>query len=305
MNRRLATISFGLSLSILLFLPPLAAQPIVDHGEHLDSDRPEAWAMAYMSASTLFSGSGPAMAREPWSLSLGGELGHVPHLSTRKRRVGFDGTKLEDLNKSPVYGSVRMSLGLPANFGLELGWTLPVRIGGAKPRRLLAIALERPLAETEDWRAGWRLYHQRGSVSGDFTCDRETASHPPGSADNPFGCRAPSSDRFTLKQTGLELSLSRLLDEGRLEPHLSYAATYMQPRTRVRAETFGVLDRSLLTTSKTTHTLTLGAVYRPVGDWELLVSMAWTPLYANRPPDGKRSTHDLWSTRLSVRRWLR
>jgi hypothetical protein len=289
-------------LTLVIVPGSLLAQPVVDQGEHLSSDRPEAWAMAYMSAATLFSGFGVARSTEPWTFSLAGELGHIPRLSERKRRVGFDGTKLEDLNKSPVYGSARFHLALPADFGLELGWTPPVTIGGARPNRLAAIALERPFFEGNDWRGAARIFHQRGRVTGDFTCDRETASHPPGSPGNPFGCRAASRDRFTLNQTGLELSVAHQLPGTALEPYLAYTATYMRPRTRVQAETFGVLDRSLLTTSMTTHTVTIGMKYDVGGRWSLLGALAWTPLDARRPPDGQRSTHDLWSVRAMLRR---
>lgn len=261
--------------------------------------------MAYMSAATLFSGFEPPAGGKAGVISLGAELGHIPHLSTEKRRVGFDGTKLEDLNKTPVFGRLRLELTLPADFSLELGWTPPIGIDGARPDDLYGLAVQRPIVQGDFWTAGMRLFHQRGSVSGDFTCDRETASHPIGTPANPHGCRAPSDDELRIDQNGLEFSVSGRIDDGLWEPFLSYAVTRMKPETHVRAETFGVLDRSVLTADLTTHTVILGALYRPAGDWELLGAMAWTPLDSRRPPDDRRSRHDLYSARLMLRRWWR
>lgn len=281
------------------------AQVVVDQGERLESDRPEAWAMAYMSASTLFSGFGPASGGEPWSMSLGAEAGHVPHLSTEQRRVGFDGTKLEDLNKSPVFGRLRLGVVLPAEFTVELSWTPPVEVDGAEPRDFFGAAVERPLVEHGHWRSAARAFYQRGTVTGDITCDSDTASHPPGSPANPFGCRAPSNDRFRVNQYGLELGLAREFPESGAEPYLSYTLTRMKPRTRVDAEVFSVIDRSLLTTRLTTHTATAGVIYRPGEHWELLGALAWTPLHVRRPPERSGSNDDLFSARLMLRRWWR
>lgn len=301
LRSRLPAAAFGTLLAVLAGTQA-AAQPIVDQGEHLDSDRPEAWAMAYLGASTLFSGFGPARGEEPWTLTVGAELGHIPHLSARQRRVGFNGTKLEDLNKTPVFGRIRLGLALPARFSLELSWTPPVEIDGARPRDFFGIAVERPLLERGPWRAAGRVFYQYGVITGDITCDRSTASHPPGSPDNPFGCRAPSNDRFKVDQGGLELSLSRSLRQGRFEPYLAYTLTDMQPRTQVDARVFSVIDRSVLTADITTHTATVGLVYRPGERWELLGALAWTPLHVRRPPDRDRSRDDLLSARLMLRR---
>lgn len=294
----------GLVLALFTGSPAIA-QPIVDQGEHLDSDRPEAWAMAYLGASTLFTGFGVARAEAPWTLSIGAELGHVPRLSQRQRRVGFDGTKLEDLNKTPVFGRLRLRLGLPARFSLELAWTPPLEINGAQPRDLFAVALERPLLERGRWRASGRVFYQHGAIAGDVTCDRATASHPPGSPDNPFGCRAPSNDRFRIDQRGLELSLAYSFGEGRYEPYLAYALTDMRPRTEVNARVFSVIDRSVLTADITTHTVTAGLIYRPNQRWGLLGAVAWTPLHVRRQPMLERAHDDLWSTRLMLRRTWR
>lgn len=284
---------------------PAGAQFVIEDREDLDFDRPEAWAMAYMSAATFFHGFGPARALEPGAVTLGLEAGHVPRISTEDRRVGFDGTKLEDLNKTPLFGRARLWIGLPADFAIELGWTPQVRINGARPKNLFAVALERPLIERDRWRAGARLNYQTGEVRGDITCDRATAAEPIGSPQNPFGCRAPSNDRFKINSVGLEVAASVRPGDGRLEPFAAFAVTRLEPRTRVNAEVFGVIDRSLLTTRGTVRTLTAGLLGRPADRWEVLGAIAWTPLNVRRPPDRQRSSDDFWSVRLMVRRDLR
>lgn len=287
------------------FASTAAAQTVLEEREDLAFDRPESWAMAYMSASSLFSGFAVPRGMQPGSLLLGTELGHIPHISTEDRRVGFDGTKLEDLNKTPVFGRLRLWAGLPADFVVELNWTPPVEINGATPRGMAGIALERPVIEHERWRAGARVHYQRGSVRGDITCDADTASFPIGSPENPFGCRAPSDDRFELNSYGVELSASTSLADGRIEPYAAFALTRLEPRTRVNAETFGVIDRTLLVTDGNIRTMTLGLVHRPAPRWEVLAALAWTPLHVRRPPDRDRSRDDLWSARLMLRYHLR
>ena len=112
-----------------------AAQQVVADDELLESERPEAWAMHYMTASTLMTSFGPVPALRPGGWQVAAELGEIPHLDHRQTVVGFNGTKPEDLNKSPVIGRVRGWIGLPAGFVAELAWTPPVEIDGAKAAR--------------------------------------------------------------------------------------------------------------------------------------------------------------------------
>lgn len=281
------------------------AQPVVDRGGRLEPERPEAWAMAYMSASTLFTAPGVVKRREPYSVWARADLAHIPRLSQEQRRVGFNGTKLEDLNKSPVFGRLSLGIALPAGFQAELGWTPPVEIDGARPRHLFGLAVSRNLFESGRWSGSARLFHQRGRVVGDFTCDDDTAGFPPGSPRNPYGCREPSSDTFRIDQTGLELGLARSYLDDRLQGFLSATYTRMSPRTRVRARTFDVIDRSLLKTRVDVPTITLGAGYRPAANWRLTAALAWSMLDVRRPPDPAVRSDDLFSLRMALERGFR
>src|SRR6202521_2780499 len=101
-----------LLLAILLLCSPGAReQTVVHNDEHLASDRPEAWVMNYVAASTLMTAFGetPALAAWRWSVAL--DLGYIPRLSEAQQRVGFNGIKQEDLNKSPAFGRIRLITG--------------------------------------------------------------------------------------------------------------------------------------------------------------------------------------------------
>src|SRR5690348_960749 len=70
--------------------------------EELDRRRPEAWAMRYFAAATLSTGVGIPVSRRRGDFDLGLEADSIPYLSTEQRTVGFHGTKVEDLNRSPA-----------------------------------------------------------------------------------------------------------------------------------------------------------------------------------------------------------
>src|SRR5664279_2999189 len=87
------------------------AQAVIHNDERLDTDRPEAWALNYMAASSLMTAFGETPALAPWHWGVALDLGQIPRLSAAQQRVGLDGTKQEDLNKSPVFGRARVYLG--------------------------------------------------------------------------------------------------------------------------------------------------------------------------------------------------
>ena len=97
MTIRLLSLSFTF---LLTFLASTAStQPLVEATEEIDFDAPESWAMKYFASLALFTGMGVPEAMGPGKISIGFEGGIVPQLSEEQRRVGFDGAKVEDLNK--------------------------------------------------------------------------------------------------------------------------------------------------------------------------------------------------------------
>lgn len=283
----------------LLLAGPSSGQVLVADRLQLSSHRPEAWAMAYLSAATLFHGHAAPLP-PAGELRLGVALATIPRLSEAARRVGFDGTKPEDLNKSPLFGRLHARLGLPGASAVELGWTPPVEIDGARPRGHWALAIAREFASGDGWHASARAFFQRGEVRGDITCDRRAAALPLGSAGNPFGCREPSNDRFRIRSFGVELGVAAALPGDRLELHAGAMLSRLSARTQVDARVFGAIDRSLLLSDDMLGTLSAGAATRGGTGRRWSLALAWTPLDVRRPPHRERRSHDLWSLRVSV-----
>lgn len=289
-----------LALLALLISNTAQTQPVVGGRDVVDFDSPEGWAMARTTAATLNLGPAPPRDVEPWEIAVSAELGSIPHVDSADTRVGFGGTKFEDLNKSPVFGRGRLHVGLPANFTLELAWSPPVEIDGVQPDGIYGLALERPLYRGDRWSLGARLFGQAGHAEGDITCSEDLVGLAPGSGDNPFGCVAPSNDDIELDHWGAELFAATSLRGGRWRPYTSIAVTRIDPEVQVNARVFGVIDRSKLVTDGTIETGTLGLVYRPSPAWQAMAAFSYTPLDVRRPPDFDEESDDFWSVRLGL-----
>jgi hypothetical protein len=290
------------SLLIALAVPvsTLHAQQVISDRERVDFDSPEGWAMARTLAATLNLGSVPAIVLAPWRLQFSAEVASIPRLSEAEQRVGFGGFKYEDMNKSPLFGKARVHLGLPAAVSVVASWTPPLRLNGAKPKGVFGLALEKQLFAQNGWQLGGRLYALRGDASGDITCDRHTAAGTPGSADNPFGCRAPSNDKLTLDHHGLELMASRLLRGEHWQPFAALAWTQVDSQAQVNAQVFEIVDRSVLTTTGHLTTATVGVAFHPSTDWSWSGALSYTPLDVRRPPLRDSGNGDFWSVRIGL-----
>jgi hypothetical protein len=265
--------------------------------DHLDSDRPEAWAMFYYTSVSLFSGLGTPRSRKPGSIEVGFELGSIPHLDPDQRRVGFDGTKEEDLNKSPIFARARLTIGLPWKLALILGYVPPISVFGVRPH-LLDVGLERPIYERGPWTLGLRAYGQIGDVTGAFTCPASAAEHPPGSPGNPYGCDGTSNDKAKQRYLGLELSGSYRIDGLRgLTPWVTISGNYLDTTFDVNAVTFDVPDTTHLEAETGTMTLGFGARYPLTEKIDVSIGMSFTPLWVTRPPSTSSELDSLLNVR--------
>jgi hypothetical protein len=272
----------GLAL-LLGATPTVFAQAVLDGTEVIDFDRPEAWAMKRSASLTLFTALGPPRDREAGSIELAFELGWNPNLSDEERRVGFNGTKVEDLNRLAVVPRPRITVGLGRNWSLEAAYIPPIEVEDITPN-ILSLAIERPVWRLENWAFGVRGYAQAGTVEGDITCTEGEASLPPGEPGNEFGCEAPSEDEVTLNYAGLGLTGGyRLPGTSGSAVHFGVYASYMDLEFQVDALTFGVRDRTTLVTDGWTYSLTAGfswALGRPT---RLSLEAFYSPLDVNRP----------------------
>jgi hypothetical protein len=274
---------------------PARAQTVLEDVERLASDRPEAWAMHHVSAPTLMTGFGasPALVAGQWRLDA--ELGQIPQLSRAQQRVGFGGEKAEDLNKSPVFGRLRASLGLGAGWIAELGYTPPLSIDGSRTRDLFALGIGRRLVSTD--RGSWsaRAFGQHGSARGDITCPAEVAG-PFDPERNPFGCVEPSRDRIALRHYGVDTTFAFALRAW--EWHATAGVARNEPEVQVDARVFTVRDRTRLVARGVLPYFALGQQRALDPHWNIGIELVHVPLQVRR--DGLRERDDFTALRLRL-----
>lgn len=271
------------TLLIAGFAPARAQDFVIDPVEDLDFDDPESWAMKYFSSASAMTSLGAVQDRVAGELELGLEAIQVPELSEEQRLVGFGGVKEEDLNRSPVFGRVRLSVGLGARFSLTVGWMPPVELDGIEAN-LVSLALERPLFVGRSWRLGWRVFGQTGQAGGDLVCTEEDASFPVGSPGNRFGCQRPSRDEVTLEHYGVELVAGIPLTDSLLL-HVGAGALEHDLEFQIDARTFDFQDRTRLLTDGSTLTATAGLTYRFNGRLSVAGEAFYSPLERRRKRD--------------------
>ena len=266
---------------------PILSDPV----EHLDFDAPESWAMKYFSSASLLTTLGAVPAREAGEIELALEGIWVPSLSEDQRRVGFGGFKVEDLNRSEVFGRLRAAFGVGGRTSIVVGVVPPVDADGLEAT-LVSLAVERPFFDRGRWTAGWRLFGQTGEANGDLTCTATDARAAPGSPGNLFGCLEPSRDEVTLEHVGLELKAGYRPGE-RWTLHVGAAVAEHDLEFQVDAFTFSVHDRSLLLAEGTTWALDSG-ISIPAGDrTQIGIEVLWSPLEVVRPPKTSTENDDL------------
>jgi hypothetical protein len=286
---------------VLLFLctssagSALLAQQVLEGEEILAKDRPEAWMMKVVT-SELEMITGVARDVRPGSVELGVESGWIPSLDAAQRRIGFNGMKEENVNRTPAYARPRVSVGLPGNLSFGLGYIPPVRLGGIRPNHL-AWSLGRPIVSRPRWRLGGRVQGQFGSLKGDITCDRDTVAAGQDPIRNPFGCEEPSNDKIRVRVVGLELG-SAFAATSRIEAYVAAGWNYFTGEFQTDARYSGLQDRFRLTTSGPTFPLAAGAGYRISEKIRVDASAFYTPLQVRR--QGIRVDDGLFNVRVSV-----
>lgn len=279
--------------------------PVINPTEQLSFDRPESWALKYFASAMLLTGLDTPRTRTPGSVSIGFEIGWLPSLSDSQRRVGFDGTKTEDLNKAPFLPRPRVVVGLPGRFSLIVAADPPIRSFGIKPK-LLAVGLERPVYETPGVTVGLRGYGQVGDVEAAFTCPASVLPFAPGSAANSYGCQAESSDTATLRFAGGEVSVgyggSQL---HRLSPHAAVAVNYLSTQFQVNALTFGYLDHTHLVAHGVTAAISGGVSLPLTGRLQAAADVFYTPLSVQRAAGSPVQNDGLFNVRALIAYRLR
>lgn len=285
---------------VMMGVAPASAQgepPVIEGTEAVSFDRPEAWAMKWFTSVTLFTSLAPPRTREAGSVDLAFELDWIPSLTEDQRRVGFNGTKVEDINRLPVLPRPRVAIGLGRKLTAEAAWIPPVEVEGLTPN-IIALALERPLAETGNWSFGGRLYGQYGVVEGDITCTAGEATIPPGSPGNDFGCQEPSRDEVTIAYAGLAVTAGYHVPGTRdTTLHFGVYGTHMDLAFQVDALTYGLRDRTRLETDGWTAAVTAGVGFALSERFRLGIEAFYTPLDVVRPPETGAENDPLFNLR--------
>jgi opacity protein-like surface antigen len=276
------------------------AQFVVAETETLDFDRPESWGMKYYTSLALLTGMGVPQKRDALSVDLGFEGGYVPQLSDAQRRIGFNGTKLEDVNKTHVFGRIRGGVGLGKGVALELGYTPPVEIGGAKPN-IFAAALARPFELGSAWRIGVRGYGQIGTIEGDITCSASEAAAGDDVEANPFQCIEPSRDESRQKVIGFEL-VAAYDGTSRFKPYVGVGLDYMDLEFHVDAVySDGVVeDHNVQLTSGTIVHASAGLTFAAGERWRVSAELFYSWLGIVRPPSTTAANEGRFNGRMFV-----
>jgi hypothetical protein len=270
------------TVSVIGAATPAAAQMVMNPVERLPFDRPESWALKYFTSASLLSGLDTPRAQRPGAVSVGLELGWLPRLSGAQQLVGYNGTETQDLNKAPFFPRPRVAVALPERLSLIVAVVPPVRMFGIRPM-MLALALQRPIFESESWAVGLRAYGQVGRVRGSYTCPETALGFEPGAPGNTDGCQAASSDKATLRYAGGEASVSFRPDAPhRLSPHAAVGVTYMNVEFQVDALTFGMTDHTKYLSHGVTASISGGVSYRLTPRLSLGVDAIYSPLSVRR-----------------------
>jgi len=279
---------------------PAAAQHHDAEPETLDFERPESWGMKYYASLALPTGMGAPQTRAAGELEFGLEGGHVPQLSDAERRIGFNGSKLEDVNKTRLFGRARASVGLGKAVALELGYTPPIEMGGARAN-ILALALGRPFELAPSWRLGVRGYGQIGTIEADITCSADEAAAGEDVGANPLQCVRPSQDESRHKLVGLELVTS-YDGRARFKPYLGIGFNYLDLEFRINAVYAGGLvdDRAVQLTSGTTAFATAGLSFAASERVRLTAELFYSWLRVARPPSAASANEGLLNGRVLV-----
>ena len=290
----------GTSLLVLLvglcLATPGFGQFLIEGTEELEFDRTEAWAMKWVTSLSLATGLGLPPELEAGSYEIGFEGELIPQLTPQERLVGFNGTKLEDLNKTRFIGRPRLTVGLANNFSLGVGYIPPIDVGGVKAN-VLSLSLAKSVRLGDTVRLGVRGLGQFGNVKGDITCDADTVAAGVDPVRNPSECMAVSDDEYKQRVFGGEVSLGY---SGVVEPYVSFGVNYMDLEFQTNALYADLDDRTLLLTSGTTFHLTGGVRLQMTQSVYATGEIFYTPLSVARPPEFASQTESLVHARFAL-----
>ena len=265
---------------LLLFLSIIFPQKLLAGKVAFDS--PEGWGMSYMTAASLNLSDKFPETLPLGQFNLSAEISTIPELNEKQQKIGFGGAKSEDLNKSPVFGRGKITTGFYWNSIIELSWTPPLEIGGAKPDQMWGLAIAKQIYTNNAFNAALRLYQFNGKATASVTCSEEMVMQPLYSPGNISGCIGTSQDKIDMSHEGVEILLERESSNG-FKPWFSVASTRLTPSVRINAPLEFIQEVAFVETSGRLTTLTFGLNYKLSDNWLLNLGTSYTPIDVQRP----------------------
>ena len=265
---------------LLFFLSIISPQKLL--AEKVAFDSPEGWGMSYMTAASLNLSDKFPETLPLGQFNLSAEISTIPELNEKQQKIGFGGAKSEDLNKSPVFGRGKITTGFYWNSVIELSWTPPLEISGAKPDQMWGLAIAKQIYTNNAFNAALRLYQFNGKATAAVTCSEEMVMQPLYSPGNISGCIGTSQDKIDMSHEGVEILLERESSNG-FKPWFSVASTRLTPSVRINAPLEFIQEVAFVETSGRLTTLTFGLNYKLSDNWLLNLGTSYTPIDVQRP----------------------
>lgn len=266
--------------------------------QEVDFDSPEGWGMAFMTTSSQNLGQVPPHSVNVKDISISAELSSIPRLSKEQQKIGFGGFKDEDLNKSPAFGRIRASIGLPWDLNAEISWTPPIQINNSKPDNLWGAAVSKPIINNEKIGLGLRLFLVRGGAIASVTCSEDNLNFDLYTPQNTAGCIALSDDKLKMDHEGIEIFLS-LTNSSAILPWISLASSNLDNSVEINAPLEVGRERATVYSSGTTQTISFGFTYDFNEDWSFNASSSYTPLDVRRP-NYNSGNDNFWNVRFGL-----
>ena len=266
--------------------------------ERVDFTSPEGWAMSYMTAASL-----NLSDKFPEVLALGkfnitATISTIPELNEEQQTIGFGGFKSEDLNKSPVFGRGKITSGFYWDSIIELSWTPPLEIDGAKPEQMWGLAIAKQIYANEVFNLGMRLYKFNGQATASVTCSEENVMQPLYSPGNISGCIGTSKDQIDMSHDGIEILFQRESSIG-FKPWFSLASTRLKPSVQINAPLELIQEEAFIETSGRLTTLNLGLNYKLSENWLLNLGTSYTPIDVQRP-EMSGGNDNFWNIKIGL-----
>ena len=266
--------------------------------QEVDFVSPEGWGMAFMTTSSQNLGQMPPHSVNIKDISISAELSSIPRLSKEQQKIGFGGFKDEDLNKSPAFGRIRASIGLPWDLNAEISWTPPIQINNSKPDNLWGAAVSKPIINNEKIGLGLRLFLVRGGAIASVTCSEDNLNFDLYTPQNTAGCIALSDDKLKMDHEGIEIFLS-LTNSSAILPWISLASSNLDNSVEINAPLEVGRERATVYSSGTTQTISFGFTYDYNEDWSFNASSSYTPLDVRRP-NYTSGNDNFWNVRFGL-----